>query len=219
LDILECEKSSSISFEGGEMRTKSLEKVFCMIMTIFLGLLVTRCAVTKEETHAHGETASVKTYPKGYVHPLTEINFEKVVNENRGLKVLGENATTVHDFYRGGVQQKAEGEALLKEGKREEALTRFETSNRFFLVVLRYLSEDEAYRNLYGDHVVIFLPNLLSADNYLKLVTLYKKMGRDDKALEAKGHGEYYLSQSLKDVKTEWGFNIQKQFEGALPGK
>ena len=195
----------------------SLPQILCLSLILVFGLLGTRCAVTKEETHAHGETASVKTYPKGYVHPLTEINFEKVVNENWGLKVLEENATTVHDFYRGGVQQKAEGEALLKEGKREEALTRFETSNRFFLVVLRYLSEDEAYRNLYGDHVVIFLPNLLSADNYLKLANIYKKMGREDKALEAKGHGEYYLSQSLKSVKTEWAFNIQKEFEGELP--
>jgi hypothetical protein len=184
-----------------------------LFLVLIFGLSGTRCAVTKEQTHTHGEAASVKTYPKGYVHPLTEINFENVVNENRGLKVFEENATTVHDFYRGGVQQKAEGEGLLKEGKREEALTHFETSNRFFLVVLRYLSEDEAYRNLYGDHVVIFLPNLLSADNYLKLANLYKKMGRDDKALESKGHGEYYLSQSLKSVKTEWGFNIQKEFE------
>ena len=199
------------------MRTKSLGKVFCMIMTIFFSLLVTRCAITKEETHAHGEAVSIKTYPRDYIHPLAEINFEKVVNENRGLKVLEANATTVHDYYRGGVQEKAEGEWLLKERKWEEALLRFETSNRFFRVVLRYLSEDEAYRNIYGDHVVIFLPNLLSAENYLKLANIYKKMGREDKAIEEKGHGEYYLSQSLKSVKTEWAFNIQKEFERELP--
>ena len=136
-----------------------------------------------------------------------------MINENRGLKVLEENATTVHDYYRGGVQQKAEGEGLLKEGKLEEALARFETSNRFFRVVLRYLSNDEAYRNIYGDHVVIFLPNLLMADNYLKLVTLYKKMGMDDKALEQKGHGGYYLSESLKSVKTEWAYQVKKGLE------
>jgi tetratricopeptide (TPR) repeat protein len=190
-----------------------------VIFVVLLGITGTRCAVTKEDTHAHGETASVKTYPKGYVHPLTEINLDKVINENRGLKVLEENATTAHDYYRGGVQQKAEGERLLKEGKWEEALTRFETSNRFFQVVLRYLSEDEAYRNIYGDHVVIFLPNLLSADNYLKLANIYQKMGRDDKALEEKGHGEYYLSESLKNVKTEWAFQVQKGLEGLSPKK
>jgi hypothetical protein len=222
LDIPEHEESDPTPVGSEEMSQEHTQisplSLYLSFVLIF-GLLGTRCAVTKEETHVHGETASVKTYPKGYVHPLTEINFEKVVNENRGLKVLEENATTVHDYYRGGVQQKAEGEGLLREGKWEEALTRFETSNRFFLVVLRYLSEDEAYWNIYGDHVVIFLPNLLSANNYLKLANLYKKMGRDDKALEAKGHGEYYLSQSLKSVKTEWAYQVQKGLEGLSPKK
>jgi len=201
------------------MRTRNMGKVFCLIMVIFFGILATRCVKTKEELHAHGERVRVKTYPKDYVHPLTEINLEKVINENRGLKVLEENATTVHDYYRGGVQEKAESERLLKEGKWEEAVTHFETSNRFFRVVLKYLSEDEAYRNIYGDHVVIFLPNLLMADNYLKLVSIYKKMGRDDKAAEMKGYGEDYLSQSLKNVKTEWAFQIKREFEGGSSKK
>lgn len=200
-------------------RVRGARKIFCLSLVLIFGLLGTRCAVTKEETHAHGETTSVKTYPKDYIHPLPEINLDEVINENRGLKVVEENATTVHDYYRGGVQEKAEGERLLKEGKSEEAFTRFETSNRFFRVVLKYLSEDEAYRNLYGDHVVIFLPNLLSADNYMKLITIYRMLGRDDKAIEAKGHGEYYLSQSMKSVKTEWAFQVQKGLEEALSKK
>jgi len=195
-----------------------LRKVFCLLLIITFGFLGTRCATEKEE-HVHGEMAPVKTFPKGYVHPLTEINFDKVLIENRGLKILEENATTVHDYYRGGVQEKAEGERLFKEGKWEEARTRFEKSNWFLRVVLKYLSEDEAYRNIYGDHVVIFLPNLLSADNFLKLITVYRKLGRDDKAKEAQGHGEYYLSQSLKHVKTEWAFQIKKEFEGELHKK
>jgi hypothetical protein len=219
LDLLEHEGLIQYLVEGRNeihKHIKSFPLPSHVIPCLVLAFGNSMC-VTKEETHAHGETASVKTYPKGYVHPLTEINLDKVINKNRGLKVLEENATTAHDYYRGGVQQKAEGERFLKEEKWEEAFVRFETSNRFFLVVLRYLSDDEAYRNIYGDHVVIFLPNLLSADNYLKLANIYKKMGRDDKAVEAKGHGEYYLSESLKDVKTEWGL-IFKEFEG-LPKK
>jgi hypothetical protein len=191
--------------------------IFCVFLAIIFGLLGIRCAATKEELHAHGEMAPVKTYPKGYVHPLTEVNFENVVKENRGIKVLEENATTVHDYYRGSVQEKAEGERLLNGGKWEEARIHLEKSNWFLRVVLKYLSEDEPYRNIYGDHVVIFLPNLLIADNYLKLTQIFKKTGTDDKAGEAKGHGEYYLSQSLKSVKTEWAFRIQKGFEEALP--
>jgi len=195
------------------MNCIDLKRISYLSLIIIFGLLGTRCAATKEELHAHGDMASVKTYPKDYLHPITEINFEKVVNENWGLKVVEENATTVHDYYRGGIQEKAEGGKLLREGKWEEAQTHLEKSNWFLRVVLRYLDKDEAYRNIYGDHVIIFLPNLLSADNYLKLILIYKKLERDDKAVEMKGYGEDYLSQSLKHVKTEWAFQIQKGFE------
>ena len=201
------------------MNRLDTKRIFCLFFVIAFGLLGTRCAATKEELHAHGDMTSVKTYPKDYLHPMTEINFEKVVNENRGLKVVEENATTVHDYYRGGIQEKAEGEKRLGEGKLEEAQRHLEKSNRFFLVVVRYLPEDEAYKNIYGDHTVIFLPNLLMADNYLKLVIIFKKVGRDDKAIEAKGHGEYYFLQSLKYVKTEWAFQIKKGFGEELPKK
>jgi len=194
----------------------SSKGVSCLLLMVVFGLLGTRCAATKEETHAHGGMASVKTYPKDYVHPLTEINLDKVINENRGLKVLVENATAVHDFYRGAVQEKAEGEKLLKEGKFEEARIPLEKSNRFLQVVLRYLPEDEAYRNIYGDTVVIFLPNLLMADNDLKLITVYKKMGKREQAVEAKRYGEEYLSKSLQSAKTEWAFQIKKEFEEIL---
>ncbi|NWF94181.1 MAG: hypothetical protein HXY46_14875 [Syntrophaceae bacterium] len=193
--------------------------IFLLFLIFFLGLFGTQCATPKEETHAHGETAAVKTYPKDYVHPITEINLEKVIDENRGLKVLEENATTVHDYYRGAVQEKAEGERLLKEGKWEETRIHFEKSNRFLQVVLRYISEDEAYRNIYGDHVVIFLPNLLMADNYLKLITIYKKMLKEDQAVQVERNGREYLSRSLSSVKTEWAFKIQKGFEEAVGKK
>jgi len=195
------------------MNRADSKRIFCLFLIIISGLLGTRCAATKEELHAHGNMASVKTYPKDYVHLLTEINLDKVINQNRGLKVLEENATTVHDFYRGAVQERAEGEKLFKEGKWEEAQIPLEKSNRFLQVVLRYLSEDEAYRNIYGDTVVIFLPNLLMADNYLKLITVYKKMRRDKDIIQAAQNGKEYLSRSLASVKTEWAFQTKKGFE------
>ncbi len=196
-----------------------LKKVLYLVLVVTFGFLGSRCAATREEGHAHGDMTPVKTYPRDYIHPITEINLDKVIQENRGLKVFAENATTVHDFYRGGVQEKEAGESLIREEKWEEAQTHLEKSNQFLKVVLKYLSEDEAYRNIYGDHVVIFLPNLLVADNYLKLITLYKKMGRDDRVIEAKRDGMEYLSRSLKDVKTEWAFQIHKGFEEARPNK
>ena len=183
-----------------------LKKISYLVFILIFGFLGTRCA-----TPTHKEEG--KTYPKDYVHPLKEINLEKVFSENRGLKVLEENATTVYDYYRGGVQEKEEGEKLVKESRWEEARLHLEKSNRFLQVVLKYLPEDEASRNIYGEQVVIFLPNLLIADNDLKLVTVYKNLKNDDKAARMKSEGQQYLALSLKSVKTEWAFQIKKKFD------
>ncbi len=197
------------------MNRIDLKKVTYIICILLFGFVETRCVAPNKELQ---ETPD-KTYPKNYVYPLTEINLEKVFNENHGLKVLAENATMVHDYYRGGVQEKEEGEGFLNEGKWEEARDHLEKSNQFLGVVLRYLPEDEAQRNIYGDHGVIFLPNLLIADNNLKLITVYKGLRSDDKAARAKNDGEYYLVESLKSVKTEWANQIKKGFEDELPKK
>jgi hypothetical protein len=182
----------------------NLKKIVFLIFILMFGFLGMRCAAPKEE---------VKTYPKDYVHPLTKINLEKVFSENRGLEVLEENATTAYDYYRGGVQEKEEGERLMKESKWAEARTHLEKSNRFLRVVIKYLPEDEPSRNVYGDQMVIFLPNLLIADNNLKLCTVYKAMKNDDEVVEVKSDGQRYLAESLKSVKTEWAYQIRKGFE------
>jgi len=192
------------------MNRIDLKKISYLIFILIFGFLGTRCATPKEE---------LKTFPKDYVHPLTEINLEKVFNENQGLKVLEENATMVHDFYRGGVQEKEEGERLFKESRWEDARMHLEKSNRFLRVVLKYLPEDEAYRNIYGEQAVIFLPNLLIADNHLKLITVYKSAKNDNKVAETKGDGKYYLAESLKSVKTEWAYQIKKGLEDESPKK
>ncbi len=192
------------------MNRIDLKKIGCLLLILIFGFWGTRCATPKEE---------LKTYPKDYLHPLNEINLEKVFQENRGLEVVEENATTAHDYYRGGVQEKEEGEKLMKESRWEEARIHLEKSSRFLRVVIKYLPEDEPYRNIYGEQVVIFLPNLLIADNDLKLVTIYKNMRNDNKVVEAKNDGEHYLAESLKSVKTEWAYQIKKGFEDALPKK
>ena len=183
-----------------------------MVFILIFGFLIFRCA-----TPAHQE--ELKTVPKDHVYPLAEINLEKVFSENRGLKVLEENATTAHDYYRGGVQEKEEGEKRMKESRWGDARIHLEKSNRFLRVVLKYLREDEAYRNIHGNLVVIFLPNLLIADNGLKLITVYKNLKNDDKASDAKAEGQHYLAESLKSVKTEWANQIKKGFENAIPKK
>jgi hypothetical protein len=197
------------------MNRIDLRKLLYLIFILILALVGNRCAAPSQELQG----APDKTSSKDYVHPLTEINLEKVFNENRGLKVIEANATMVHDYYRGGVQEKEEGETLLKGGKWEEARNHLEKSNQFLHIVLKVLPDDEAQRNIYGDQVVIFLPNLLIADNDLELITVYKTLGDEDKAAAAKSDGEYYLTESLKTVKTEWADQIKKGFEDASPKK
>jgi hypothetical protein len=180
------------------MNQFNLKKIPYLILILIFGLLGTRCATTKGE---------VKTYP------LTEINLEKVFSENRGLVILEENATMNHDFYRGGVQEKEAGEKLMKEGKWEEARTHLEKSNQYFRVVVKYEPNDEPQRNVYGDEIVIFVPNLLRADNYLKLITVYRNLGKDNMVVSAKNEGQYCLDASLRSVKTEWAYQIEKGFK------
>ena len=187
------------------MKRTDLKGILFFIFVLIFGFFGTRCATTKEES---------KTFPKDYVYPLTEINLEKVFSENRGLKILEENATKVDDYYRGGVQEKEEGEGLLKEGKWEEARKHLEKSNRFLLVVLKYLPEDEAHRTVYEGQTVIFLPNLLIADNALKLVPVYRNLKNPDIAAQTLAEGQRYLAESEKSVKTEWAIQIKKGLDG-----
>ncbi len=185
-----------------------LKKISYLVFILIVAFLGTRCAT---DTHTHEPVA--KTYSKDYLHPLKEINLEKVYAENQGLRVLEENATTAHDYYRGGVQEKEEGETLMKAGKWNEARLHLEKSNRFLRVALKHLPEDDAYLNVYGEQTIIYLPNLLIADNDLKLITVYKNLKNDDKAAQVRKEGQLYLAESLKSVKTEWANQIKKGFE------
>jgi len=196
------------------MKRIHLKKISYLVLILIFLFFGTRCAT---DTHTHEPTA--KTYPKDHLYSLAEINLEKVYTENRGLKVLEENATTTHDYYRGGVQEKEEGEKLLKAGAWDEARIHLEKSNQFLRVVLKYLPEDEANRNVYGEQVIIFLPNLLIADNDLKLVAIHKNLRNENKAAGAKTEGQLYLAESLKTVKTEWADQIKKGFQDESPRK
>jgi len=190
------------------MNRTHFKKIGYLVLILIVAFLGTRCA-----TDTHRQEPTAKTYPKDYLHSLKEINLEKVYGENRGLKVLEENATTAHDYYRGGVQEKEEGETLMKAAKWNEARLHLEKSNRFLRVALKHLPEDDAYLNVYGEQTIIFLPNLLIADNDLKLVAVYKNLKNDDKAAQVRKEGQLYLAESLKSVKTEWAQQIKKGFE------
>jgi hypothetical protein len=190
------------------MNRIDLRKISYLVFILIVAFWGVRCA-----TDTHTREPMAKTYPKDYLHPLKDINLEKVYAENRGLRVLEENATTTHDYYRGGVQEKEEGEMLMKAGKWNEARLHLEKSNRFLRIVLKHQPEDEAYLNVYGEQTIIFLPNLLVADNDLKLLSVYKNLKNESRAEEVRREGRLYLAESLKSVKTEWASQIKKGFE------
>jgi hypothetical protein len=223
MEFEDNEGSHSISTGRKRVSPMALKKLSFLVLIFIVGFLGTQCAATKEELHSPGEMGPtmmshdgmtfVMTHSKDSVYPLTEINLENVIEENQGLKMLKENATMVHDYYRGGVQEKAEGERLMKEKKWEEAEAHFERSNWFLKVVVDYFPDDEPCKNIYSDHVVIFLPNLIIADNQLKLMEIYSKTKKNEDIYWARRDGRAYLSRSLRSVKTEWGYRLKKDLE------
>ncbi len=199
------------------VKTASLKRAWPLMAMLSITLLGIQCTSSKEELRDHGKVPSASV-SKDRVYPMSEVNFERLAKENRGLQVLLENATTVNDFYRGAVQEKELGESLLKAGKWEEARIHLEKANQFLRVVVNYLPDDEAQRRIYGSHKVIFMPNLLMADNDLKLAKIDKGIGKEDEAVKAERRGKGYLAKSLAHVKTEWAFQLQREF-GRLPQK
>jgi hypothetical protein len=201
------------------MNSGPWRKAILSSLLLLLSFLITQCAAPKEELDTHGEMLPMRMASPNHVFSLSEINLEKVFEESRGMRVLEENATTVRDYYRGGVQEKEEGERFLQQAKWAEAEGHFKKSNHYLNVVTKYLPEDEPYRNVYGDHVVIFLPNLLMADNQLKLVEIYRRTNRERDIYWAIWQGQQDLSRSLKTAKTEWAFKVKKEFEEDLAKK
>jgi hypothetical protein len=201
------------------MNSRFSRRVILSSLLLLFAFLLTQCAAPKEEVVTQGEMGPMRMFSPDHVFPLSEINAEKVFEECGGMKILEENATTIRDYYRGGVQEKEEGERLLQQGKWGEAEDHFTKSNNYLKVVTEYIPEDEPYRNVYGDQFVIFLPNLIMADNQLKLARIYGRTNREGDVYWAVWQGQQYLSQSLKTAKTEWGFKIKKEFEEELARK
>jgi hypothetical protein len=223
MDIKKHDNPYSISLVPKRLNPFGLKRFSLLLFSLIVAAVPGfGCATTKEEVQAHEEApfmmthggmTMMMTHAKDYVYPLTQINLQNVIEENQGLKMLKENATMVHDYYRGGVQEKAEGERLMKEEKWEEADAHFQKSNWFLKVVVDYFPDDEPCKNIYSDHVVIFLPNLLIADNQLKLMEIYSKTKKNEDIYWARRDGKAYLSRSFRSAKTEWGYRLKKDLE------
>lgn len=201
------------------MNSRPWRKAILSSLFLLLSFLMSQCAAQKVELNTHGGTAPPRVFPPDHVFSLNEVNLEKVFEECRGVMVLEENATTVRDYYRGGVQEKEKGERLLREGRWEEAEARFKKSNRYLEKVTEYLPEDDPCLNVYEGHFLIFVPHLLMADNELGLAKIYKKTNRKGDVYWTLRRGREYLSQSMKTAKTEWAYKMKKEFEEEMAGK
>jgi hypothetical protein len=148
--------------------------------------------------------------------PLAKANLEMVLEEHEGLEILWDNAKEVRDFYRGGVQQKARAEDKYREKSYSEALKLYDKSEEFLLVVLKYINHDSCEYTLFEGTHILFLPNLLMADNHLKTGKIMKEMGRDSSARRRWKSGLPYIRQSLRCEQTEWGLAIERELHSLL---
>jgi tetratricopeptide (TPR) repeat protein len=148
--------------------------------------------------------------------PLKKANLKLALEEQEGLEILWENAREVRDFYRGGVQHKAKAEKDFKDKKYPEALKEYDLSNDFFMTVLKYINEDSCEYPLFEGTTILFFPNLLVADNYLKAGIILKETGREDSARSKWKKALSYVQKSLYYENTEWGLGVEKEIRSLL---
>jgi len=163
-----------------------------------------------------GCMATAPTVSDSPLVPLQKANLDTVVEEQEGMEVLWENAKEVRDFYRGGVQQKAKAEKKYREKQYPEALKLYDNSNEFLVVVWNYIKQDSAEYTLFEGTDILFFPNLLIADNYLKAGLALKQMGKESPARRKWKQALTYVQRSLQWERTEWALSVQREIESLL---
>jgi hypothetical protein len=148
--------------------------------------------------------------------PLQKANLDAVMEEQDGFEILWENAKEVRDFYRGGVQQKAKAEKKYQEKQYPEALKLYDASDEFLMVVLKYINQDSAEYTLFEGTNILFFPNLVMADNYLKSGFIQRQLGKESSARRKWRQAQIYVQKSLQWERTEWAMSLQREIESLL---
>ncbi len=151
--------------------------------------------------------------------PPQKGNLKAVLEENEGLEFVWENATDVRDFYRGGVQQKTKAEKRFEEKAYPEAMKLYQSSNDFFTKLSQYMEEDYAEYPLFEGTNILFFPNLLTADNYMKEGLIYRETGREGSAQSSWKRAQSFVKKSLQSERTEWGLSLDKELSSLLEPK
>jgi hypothetical protein len=182
------------------------EKIFSLIIVLAF-LLFQGCGGV---TPIGGEKAPV---------PLTKVNQKIVFAENDGLLIVWEDAKDMRDYYRGGVQEKIKAEKKFQEKTYPEALKLYQASNDYFNKILQHLDEDCSEYSLYEGTDILYFPNLLMADNHLRMGMISRETGRESAAQGNWKRAQTFLNKSLQSEKTEWGLSLEKEISGLLEGK
>ncbi len=151
--------------------------------------------------------------------PLSKANQKAVFGQNEGLRMVWEDAKDARDFYRGGVQQKAQAESQFLQKAYSGAMKSYQASNDFFAKMLQFMNEDCAEYTLYEGTDILFFPNLLMADNYLKMGIIGRETGREGAALSNWKKAQDFLNKSLLSERTEWGLSLQQEILGLSGSK
>ncbi len=118
-----------------------------------------------------------------------------------------------------GVQQKAKAEKLFQEKSYPEAMKLYHSSNESFSTILRYLDQDSAEYTLFEDTHILFFPNLLVADNELKMGLILQTRGKEGSARRCWKRSLASVQKSLQAERTEWGLSLQETLNSLLPSK
>jgi len=151
--------------------------------------------------------------------PLQKADLEAVLAENEGLEVTWGDAKDVRDFYRGGVQQKAKAEKRFQEKVYQEALKFYQSSNDFFSKLFLYIRGDCAEYPLFEGTYILFFPDLLVADNYLKMGMIERALGHEEEAQSCWKRSSSFVQKSLQSERTEWGLSLERKVSNSLESK
>jgi tetratricopeptide (TPR) repeat protein len=151
--------------------------------------------------------------------PLDKANLAAVFAENEGLEVTWEDAKDVRDFYRAGVQEKAKAEKLFQEKAYQEAMKFYEVSNKFFSKLFQFVRGDSAQYPLFEGTYILFFPDLLVADNHLKMGMIDRTLGREERAQACWKYALSFVQKSLQSERTEWGLSLERRVSSLLATK
>jgi tetratricopeptide (TPR) repeat protein len=115
------------------------------------------------------------------------------------------------------VQQKAKAEGLFREKAYPEAMRLYRSSNDFFSTLfLHHLDEDCATYALFEGTHILFFPNLLVADNYLKMGLILRQTGEEEQAQPIWERALFFAKASLRTEPSEWGLAVQGELLALL---